>query len=290
MTQLSESAQWGSVYQLAQGDPANAGPVTFSGDDPTAGHSNAQAQRLVNRTLMLRNRMGWRRNLLVAGPIDGDTQPVYASASGLVVTISDLHILFSAGFSEIGPVDYYWQQSSNLVYDFTTASATSNFHAVFAVYNTSTGAVTLEVYPVDASTNPWKVTGTAPAHSADLFWHNPFTGETKQSNGTTWTDRVAVHLLAVDTTSGNAIVLHNPYHIQAQYEDPIGSIRQRLDVGPLPYGWFACIGVSLSIGLYRHLYDEIGTTYGSGSGTFDIPTIGNQSLGNATVQTIIRLV
>lgn len=292
MTQISETAQWGTVYQLENGDPANGGAVTFSGDDPTTGHANAQAKRLVERTAMLRNRHPVPRNCIISGPVTTNPdQPNWASVSTLDVTVAaDVAFSFSGGLSTIGPTDFYAILGSALTIDMTTPAASGDYHQLFAVYNASTGVVSLESQLVDASTNMWASTGIEPAHVSGKFWHNPLTGLTQQSDGADWTTVYAVFIGSIDTSTGTAVVVQNPYQTILVPREPIGSIRQRLSVGQLPYGWFVCNGATVKIGLYRELYDTIGTTYGSATDSFLIPSIGAQSLGNASVQTLIRLV
>jgi microcystin-dependent protein len=68
---------------------------------------------------------------------------------------------------------------------------------------------------------------------------------------------------------------------------PIGSIVPFFGT-TVPDGWLLCNGQSLSTtGDYKDLYDVIGTTYGSGSGTFLVPNINlsypaSSNIDNAT--------
>ena len=56
---------------------------------------------------------------------------------------------------------------------------------------------------------------------------------------------------------------------------PIGSVVPFFGTS-VPSGWLLCNGAQLSTtGTYKDLYDVIGTTYGSGSGTFALPNMNN---------------
>lgn len=60
----------------------------------------------------------------------------------------------------------------------------------------------------------------------------------------------------------------------------IGEIRQ-IAVATAPPGWLACNGQAVSTTAYSRLYAVIGTTFGGGSGTFNVPDCRGRALVGA---------
>jgi microcystin-dependent protein len=69
---------------------------------------------------------------------------------------------------------------------------------------------------------------------------------------------------------------------------PIGSIVPYFgaNIG-IPSGWLLCDGTAYSItGEYKDLYDVIGTTYGSGSGTFLLPNMNTRYPASSNIDNV----
>ena len=69
---------------------------------------------------------------------------------------------------------------------------------------------------------------------------------------------------------------------------PIGSIVPHFGGAvAIPSGWLLCDGSAYSTtGEYKDLYDVIGTTYGSGSGTFLLPNMNNKYPASSNVDNV----
>lgn len=78
MTNITENPIYEpGIFQIEKTTPTVGGPVTFSGANPTSGHSNAQAQQLANRTAALKASVELKADIMspsFTGTVSGITQ------------------------------------------------------------------------------------------------------------------------------------------------------------------------------------------------------------------------
>ena len=97
-------------------------------------------------------------------------------------------------------------------------------------------------------------------------------------------DRVGLSLtLSANTTNTASLYFEGPNTHATVVTSLVQSVVSSAPVGTMvsfagttaPAGWLLCDGTSYSTTTYSDLYNVIGTTYGSGAGTFKVPNMSN---------------
>lgn len=298
MANITESAVFRpGIYQLAITDWGYGGAPVLVGDDPvpgaTHGLANAQAKQLADRTVWLKRSLDYAKggaSGYKSVPISGmDDVSVFCTLTpgspnntlSFSTSGSDpLVVVFSDGFDEFGPRNYYGYLTS-------IASLTLAENAAYIVYaelNTSTGAVTVASSAVYAS-YPYHIGYYAPATTGNnQYWFDLSELRMKFKVSGNWTYVNRVPLLTVSTITSSEQAEGIYYRID--FESIFGN--KATQAGQFGFfhqsfvnGWLACDGSDVSRIQYANLFSVVGTSYGPGDGstTFELPSTPSGSPG-----------
>lgn len=283
-------AAWRDVFKIETTTPALGGVPAFDlNDDPTTGYSNAQAVMLQNNMEIVRHRNpATERNAILSSKVDGATGLAdYLGMSGGDVVVegasTPLVLSFAKGFGQNGAVDYIGYIDADESVDTASILAVDGQYPIYAIYNTSTAAVTFgfgtdtddtfEVANVQPSTTP---------NVPNRYWWNPTTKKVRRTEGSpgsvAWADVCAV-CIGFAFVSGNALDTVVCRGIGPSADDgvntiPAGAVSAYAS-SATPAGWLQCDGTAISRAAYAKLFAAIGTTFGVGNGTttFNLPDL-----------------
>ena len=302
MANLTESSTYeAGIYQLETSDPVIGG---------AEGISNLQAKQLANRTKFLKD---WRdaliaamangsafsddtiararlkngiitasvRNCIQSGPVDSNGAPTAISGTLGSATVNingsptAIRLSFAYGFDDRGQVDFHGKVDADSTLNIGAIAGNANVFVYFE-RNVGTGNIT-----VAGSVGPFIVSAVEPALGDRKYWFNTNLGqwlEWTNDFGGSWAARQLVIAARVVRTVGGLVSEVIPYKygeaVEAVSTVPAGTIMaMAVDPSEPPTGWVHCDGSFLSRTVYSGLYNVIGTTFGSGSGTFKVPDL-----------------